>query len=717
MFENKNVQKEGFKKSKFFFNHDVSSTYEFGECQPLLCHLCATGQESHSIHMNSIVRMSPLVFPTFGRVVHKVTHHFVPFDHLWKNWKNVLSDVETTSQRVNSTDIEEFTSLPTKFPSISLDCLMQILLRKQYSSYRKVERTGNAVVNNTWSNSSNALSDANLRSAFGYTTTVPCRFVHASDMEEYIDTTDPGSPQHLTPDSSDFSVMWHGATDDFMILFKLTSKGKRLYKILTGLGYRPSFSDRTEVNLLPLLAFYKAYFDAYNVPQYQNYYTSRAYKITKHLNAVGSVQLLGDSAGSNQTVAFDSLVTSFFHDLSECWYTQNNDFVSSCLDAAGYLPSVSNSNPNGLKYPGVTDSGYGVLDASDRVNGTGHGAANMNNGLAVTTYKSSTPAVNKYFDQISDEILKLMYISVQRDSAIGNEIALRLKARGFDTYVADCKQYFLGTNSQPVQISDVMSNTDSYDSSTGSGATLGAYAGKGVGITYNDTINFTNSELGYIISISTIYPISKVVNPLNPTHLGLDKFTFYNAQFDGLSYEQVPRNNIGHLTGTDYPAGIKGSQLFGFHPRYTGYKTSAGNILNGGFSLRSEFLNWLPYTLDRVIVENYHPARNIGGTAQNPTFESEDIATGSTYLPSAGLDWRYVANAPWKGNYNRIFANGQVVAEFSGYSTWNERTPSFDNFFVNTEIEHQVFASMLPIEDSWNAIDDEKPHQVIQAKQ
>ena len=124
-FNQKNVQREGFRKSKFFYNHDVSSTYEFGECQPILCHLCATGQESHHIKMNSIVRMSPLVFPTFGRVVHKVTHHFVPFSQLWQHWENALSDVDTSVTRIDSGNIKEQSYLPTRFPSVQLSVLMQ----------------------------------------------------------------------------------------------------------------------------------------------------------------------------------------------------------------------------------------------------------------------------------------------------------------------------------------------------------------------------------------------------------------------------------------------------------------------------------------------------------------------------------------------------------------------------------------------------------------
>lgn len=714
-FNQKNVQKEGFKKSRFNYNHDVSSTYEFGECQPLLCHLCATGNESHNIRMNSIVRMSPLVFPTFGRVIHKVTHHFVPLSQLWQHWQNFLTDIDTTVERVDSSVITERSTLVSRIPSISLDCLMQILLRKEYSSYRWVGRSGADVINNVWDNLNVGQQiDAHLYNFFGYVNeTEGLNFVSVADMDPYIDVTDPNAPMNLIKDSSDFSVMFHHdfLNVDMMLLVKLTTKGRRLFKILTGLGYTPSFTDHTDVNLLPLFAFYKAWFDAYGVQQYMNFYTSNCNKCMTHINSQGTIEIKGATPGFGQTSAFQNELLDFFDDLSECWYSENSDFVSSCLDAGGYLPSVSNTDATGLKYPALQDdSGYTVIDAVERVNGAGHGSANMNNGLAVTT-QAVSGAMNRYLDTLSIEVMKKMYISVQRDSAIGFGIAQRLKARGFDTFVIDAKKYFLGTRSQPVRISDIDSTADT------SNATLGAYAGKGVGVMFNDSINFTNSELGYIISISTIYPITKVVNALNPTHLGLTKFSFYNAQYDGLSYEQVPRSSVGHFTGTEYPAGYSNARLFGFHPRFTGYKTAPSNILNGGFALRSEFQNWLPYTLDRVVIENYHPSKNVGGTAVNPSFETDDIKVGQFYMPPAGLDWRFVANKPWKGNYNRIFANSPILQEELTYLSWNEKNPSSDNFFVNTEIDHKAFCSMLPIEDSWDAVDEEKPTRTMSINQ
>ena len=713
-FNQKTVQKEGFKKSRFFYNHDVSSTYEFGECQPLLCHLCATGQESHNIKMNSIVRMSPLVFPTFGRVMHKVTHHFVPFSQLWQHWQNALSDVDTTVERVDTGSIVERSVLPTRFPSVSLDSLMQILLHKEYSSYRVVARPGIDVINNDWDNMNpSVFTDAILAKLFGYGSgIVQCSLVSISDLDTFIDVTAPNSPTNLLPDSSDFSVMYHdtGLNVDVMLLVKLTTKGKRLYKILTGLGYTPSFTDHTDVNLLPLFAFYKAWFDAYGVQQYMNFYTSNCFKCITHINGQGTIEIHGDVGGFGQTSQFESEFLDFFDDLSECWYSENSDYVSSCLDAGGYLPSVQNSDVTGLKYPGIEDNaGYTVVDAYNKINAAGHSSINMNNGAVITTQVST--AMDRYLDALSLEVLKKMYISVQRDSAIGYGIAQRLKARGFDTYLVDAKKYFLGTRSQPVRISDVDSTADT------SNAVLGAYAGKGVGIMYKDSVNFTNSELGYIISISTIYPITKVVNALNPTHLGLTKYTFYNAQYDGLSYEQVPRSTIGHLTGTFYPSGYSNDKLFGFHPRYTGFKTCASNVLNGGFSLRSEFQNWLPYTLDRVIIENFHPSKNVTGTSQNPKFQTDDISVGQFYMPSAGLDWRFVANKPWKGNYNRIFANSPILQEELTNTSWNEKNPPFDNFFVNTEIEHKAFCSMLPVEDSWDAVDDETPTRTMSINQ
>ena len=47
------------------------------------------------------------------------------------------------------------------------------------------------------------------------------------------------------------------------VCYRLNERGRALRKILLGLGYNPSIDDSTTVSLLPLLAFYKAYYDRF----------------------------------------------------------------------------------------------------------------------------------------------------------------------------------------------------------------------------------------------------------------------------------------------------------------------------------------------------------------------------------------------------------------------------------------------------------------------
>ena len=53
--------------------------------------------------------------------------------------------------------------------------------------------------------------------------------------------------------------------------FRLSNFGKRLRKILMGLGYQIDFRAKNEVSILPLFAYYKAYFDSFGLTLYQNY--------------------------------------------------------------------------------------------------------------------------------------------------------------------------------------------------------------------------------------------------------------------------------------------------------------------------------------------------------------------------------------------------------------------------------------------------------------
>lgn len=699
-FQKKQVETISFKKSRFDFSHDVTSSFEFGECQPILCRLCATEHEKHNINIGSIVRLMPLQFPTFGRVMQRITTHFVPFSHLFRNWKNFLSDIPTQKVSISGGNYSELTTIPYGFPSVQTNTLMKILLRNDYSTYRVVGRPGTNDTTAAWDNlNSSQITDSVICSFFrnGGSSS---KYIGVANMTDFYSEASNINSEvvNLLPDSSDFQSFCHhdGLNCDLMLLVKLRSKGRRLLKVLYGLGYKPSFSSEISCNLLPLLAYFKSWFDTYSINNYDNWESSSAYKLIKFIEDHGTYPF-SDIDDDDTGV---SLLLDFFLDLSECWFSEDADYVSSALPVDGYLPSVTNKEVDGLFYQKTMANGYQSVNAGDTVDGY----PSMENGAYIETYDSNNPNVSKRLDHLSIQILKRLYISSLRDSATGYALEQRLKQRGYGSFVEGVKKYFLGSRTQMVQISDVTSTTENQD------APLGLVAGKGVGVIEKETISFDNDEPGYIISICVIYPICKVVNSLDPTLLGISKYSFYNPEYDALGFETTPYASIGHFVGTEHGqnAGVASDrQSFGLHPRYTGFKCAPSNILNGNFSTRSTMMPLLPYTLDRVIFENLMYQFDRSGTNQNPTFKTQDSGVQSL-MPSAGKRWRFVADSRWKGNYNRIFYGAVSIQNpYDSTDIINDVIPQNDNFMANFEIVHTAYASMKPIEESWNAESEE----------
>lgn len=727
--QTKNVENLTQKKSNFVYNVDSESTCRFGEVNPLSFSAVEVGNETHHFKFNTVVRLAPLVNPVFGRIMYKVTHHFVSLKELFPKYESVLSELPKTTLEASGSVTIPQTDIAYSFPQMSLSALFAFFIQSGRATWRIVKRSGNGNVNNTWSTDSSGINDGKLRLFFGGALSYNQNngVIDASNLASYSyaslnKDSDGNTNDVLTPDNSDFQVLANDG-DDYMFLIKLTQTGRRLFKILTGLGYRLGFLDHTPISFLPLLAYYKAWFDYYSIGTYQNWFDTAAAKLIKLINDDSNQLNVSHSLASAVTtheVEFYRLFKVFLVDLTDhTYYTDNVDFVSACLPADGSLPSV-----NGLvqSLDGLLKSPTNVLGSFDV-----HNAAAV---LDVDQIKSaniggptSDPSIA--LDAISIELLKRMYISQHSNASLGNDIAARLRAKGYGSFVDDVDAKFLGEFSFPIKVSDVDSTVDNYDPQTQTGKPLGAYAGKGLAFKTGDSFTFEARELGYVISLAVVYPITKVANALPHYLKSLDRWTWYNPEFDGLSFEEVARNQVGHFTGTEYVgSSVRESHRFGFVPRYTSKKTSTCNILNGGFALKSERDYWLPYSLDRVIVENEYGAVDVnytapsGTTPGSNTFRTFDNVNNASYFPSAGMTWRYIDNLVWKGNYDRIFTIGTSQ---NADSNWVDTTlfvnPLSDNFIVQTEIDHNCYANMLPAEDTWQTQDDEKPHLNVSQKQ
>lgn len=713
-FSKKKVQKQGIvKKSRFDLSHDFSTSFNWGEIQPMMCRLLPTAS-SNIINMANVIRLSAMNVPTFGRVAFKQSWHFVPMEDIFPNYKNLLSGVpQAQTGLASTTDAVIFN---TEFPTVTPSLLMSVLCTKDRSSHDSYVREGTDDVDQEWLYQAGVIDNWDrVRSRFPGVPNLQASQVlytlddFANNERGYLYNTlgyhSEAMIKYIKPTGADFTVLAHYASKDWMTCYRLSTKGRRLYKLFLDLGYTVDFDSSLKLNMMPLIAFYKAYFDAYCLPQYQNWEMTNAFKLVKYIYELGATSL--DLTCSDASLA--AYWNGFIEDLSQCWYSENADYVSAHVPlgaGVGYnnLPGATDQLMTQLKY---TKSGQQV-SAFDQFVSTS--AININ-GVQFS---------GQYLDQVSDEVLKKLYLSVNTESAVGFNIKDRLIAKGYKAFVDECKSNFIKASTTPITISDVNSTADTMDSA-GNGMPLGSYAGKGVQYDEVGSFTYENSEIGYIIGLGTIVPIqSGYPFSLDPTLLGINRYTFYNPQYDSLSYEQTPKACVGHTKEYYCPSISSQSDdnVFGLIPRYSGYKI-AQNRLSGCFAFNSERASWMPYTLDRDIVEN-----NDTEFLQNETTEGKFYYSarrdGINIIPTAGSDWRYPTNNSWKGNYNRIFYNEGMIDDGNPNSPYLTRIadesfiPTTDNFLVHSAISYQQWANMLPIAESWDTIDEDAPKPTME---
>lgn len=105
------VSKSGYKRARFNWSHDVNTTFTWGEIQPTMCKLLIPNSKT-TVQAQSLVRLSPMVAPTFGRVKLKTFSQFVPCADICPNFEQLLAQEPITRNGK--------TFVPKELPSIKL---------------------------------------------------------------------------------------------------------------------------------------------------------------------------------------------------------------------------------------------------------------------------------------------------------------------------------------------------------------------------------------------------------------------------------------------------------------------------------------------------------------------------------------------------------------------------------------------------------------------
>ena len=90
-----NIKNSGFKRSRFNWSHDVNTTHTWGEIQPTQCKLLIPGSKT-TMSTQDLIRLAPMVAPTFGRVKYKTFSQFVALSEIFPNWDAFMAQEPVT---------------------------------------------------------------------------------------------------------------------------------------------------------------------------------------------------------------------------------------------------------------------------------------------------------------------------------------------------------------------------------------------------------------------------------------------------------------------------------------------------------------------------------------------------------------------------------------------------------------------------------------------
>nr|WCD56424.1 MAG: major capsid protein [Microviridae sp.] len=791
---------DGVGINKFDLSFDANTTMEFGDVEPLFVHEMMANSKMR-FKAENLTRLAPLVAPCFGRMKLHNYNMFVAKKDLFP-----LYDAWQAQKPIGTASSVGEENIPTQLPHIAANKLFancfvgadyqfafdrsagpgkyvngpfDSSIEWTYSTAIDGGRWADTIfVNNQGSSGISRESTPwlpDVPTSFGgnpncynlawfigryanYSAFVPVEracvpapagnFHCASDMNVDKDPI-------VLIDKADYTFYghepgktWTTATEVCAHSFRFSNYGRRFKKILEVCGYPLDAECTTEVSILPLMAYYRAYFELFGITLYKNWEQTACYKLIQRFR-------MAEPTFQNTEPAFvdlnalwydhDSILWQFLRDLSNCWVSDKQDFVSANTEnASGYGLAMRHTNP--LSINAFLREGSRIVNnyLDQSLNARTDGS--FGTGGSVTgavSHTNQTGASGKYGEiyinrtnhsELDAKLLRKAYKYVNRQTILGQNIAKTLNAMGQEHYDEDVPCPFIGHTEVPLSVSDV---TSLADTTASGGKGLGEFGGKSVGYTGGKSFKWTADVDGYWISMNAIIPEAGYCQSVDKTLMNLDKYACYQPDFErcgmvptqkmqivGNPYGSVQLQDFNRedMTLTDKYGDSPLSYKFGYVPRYTEYKV-ARNICGGDMNRGATMDTYAPYHLDKLIPIH---RRQLGfdpttGRTTN-TIKSDCVTAGM--LPSAGISWRFSSRYPWLSNFNRIFANvGQTPnnpvngvnishmtsldGDSSGWS-FDTLTQNDDNFICHNCVLVTYHAPMLPINESYETFEEEK---------
>lgn len=618
--------KLGFSKSKYSHNlsRDCNTTFPFGIVQPLFTQYMLPNSDI-KVNAKQLVRLAPMPVPSFARVSLRTVTRFVPEIDVVPYADAFYSKMSYRGQ------------VPSSLPSIDNPTLVYYLLQHSICTLYNVSGFMSNDISFSPVPSSQAIPSSwgvAFGKLFGKTVDAPVTFLFDKSKNLVPHSDGTSLRPAAVPESADYVVFFNTSSPDsapnMCACFNFGVKAKNFRNICIGLGYSLDLDDFTPVRFSPLLSFYKAYYDTYGITRFKSFTQTNCFKlITDYIDTLKTINFAGLI---QSTLPFKALM-DFFDDLSACYYSVSQDFVS-----------VHREN----LATGSTDSSFSfpspVIDMD-----TIQGEANN-----LPTYDLTDSSLSN----ISLQVLSRLTRFVNKNSILGQRLSdymrLHYGSEVVSTIFKDSN--FVDSSVLTCNINDVFSTSDTavYDASTDTktGENLGAFAGKGLGL---GDLSFKYSAPchGYIITLAAIVPDAGYFQGNSTELFAVDWEQQPSADFDALGFEATPRSAF--ISHNDISARFRlgtadlTDKSFGYVPRFSGFK-AAKNVVNGDMSRRGSIDSLSPYYLDHIISSNV--LRDITGSDGVIKCHYDYSA-----VPSTSYDWRFVCKYPWLGNFLRLFIN------------------------------------------------------------
>lgn len=754
-FSSIKIDSANAKRERFNLTHNVNTTAGFGECQPAQVRLVVPNSKS-VCGVESLVRAAPMVAPTYGDVKLKAWHHFVGMSDLLRSFTKFLVEQpygtangikrQVSLPRMRVRELSVMALIGCHFtiyhydPNLGSQAIVPDKNNARVSGWRLYD------INDSAGGQAGCLNISQELVNIGVISNIA---IEDSRFPGYVGTMispaifDPRLPSNIIPvnnvldnvgnvpliidgfetvqnqdgtersvavslESADHvfirEIALNGQKQYLAFAVRLSSFGKRLRKILIASGYKLNFTSGAYVNLMPLMAYYKAYFDTFGLCLYQNYESTNADVLLKQYDA-----------GVNNFDWGNAEFCRFVTDLGNTFVTDAQDFIS----AHQRSDAVSTSSVGFINNIVIDPNYQGQMPVInvDQAQGT----ANEPNDVKDVTNHVFIDKVNH--TEVTAELLKKLYKWTNRNTIAGRRIEQLLRAAGYGAYVDEQKSNFIGYTEVRINVTDINATADGMNTVTDNNSIVGETVGKAIGYdakAANKKFSYENNEFGYWVTIVAVVPDSGYCQGIDPLLYDTDRYDMYQREMDALGFELTRKSAVvGSVdwenSSTDNGAPVEDptrfDESFGLVPRFTRYKVQQ-NVANGDFTLRGTRAGYLPYMLDKYIevgdrsVVEDNNASGVGRVFM--AYKGEDYEK----LPIAGNAWRFNSRYPWLNNFERIFASflfdKGVVSNSQGIDlnhyeyTYN----IYDSFIVQNRFEFITYAPMLAIEDSYGTTDE-----------